>query len=357
MKYMGSKKYLLSNGLGKLIVEKAKKSNKFYDLFSGSSAVVWFVAKKTNKKIIAGDLQEYSVILANAVLNRTKKYNPNYLSRNWINKSRIEFIQLLKSGKRISNSLNIIQSAYARYYFSPGQAMIFDILLKNLPKKDPSSSIAKASLIIAASQCVASPGHTAQPLRPTIKGARFITEAWHRDPFLYTEKALKNIASKFAKKKGEAKLLDANILAQEVKKGDLVFLDPPYSGVHYSRFYHVLETIARGKKIKVSGEGRYPPSKERPSSKYSMQSLSKESIKDLIETLAKKQANVIITFPKGKASNGLSGTYIKSIAKKHFTIEQEIIENSFSTLGGNVTKRPARKKTDEMILYLEPKSE
>lgn len=356
MKYMGSKKYLLSNGLGKLVIEKANESNKFYDLFSGSSSVVWYIAKKINKKIIAGDLQQYSVILSNAVIQRTKEYDIKYLQQNWINESRKEFIQLVKKQKKLNKAFNIIQSAYAGYYFSSHQALIFDVLLKNLPKREPSKSIAKAALIIAASQCVASPGHTAQPFKLTPKGVRFITEAWHRDPFLYTEKALKSISSQFAKKKGEAKLIDANVLAKQVKKGDLVFIDPPYSGVHYSRFYHVLETIAKGKKVKVSGAGRYPPQSQRPISSYSMKTSSRNAIKNLIEILGKKKANVIITFPSGRASNGLSGKFIKSVAKQHFNIEQEIVKGSFSTLGGNVTNRPARKKSNEMILYLEPKS-
>lgn len=355
MKYMGSKKYLLANGLGKLIIKKAKKSKRFIDLFSGSSEVVWFAAKNINNKIIAGDLQEYSVVLARSVLLRTKEYDTRYLKDKWINSSRQEFVNLIRKRKQLKKSSNIIQQAYAGYYFSQHQALIFDILLKNIPLKNPAKSIAKASLVIAASQCVASPGHTAQPFSPTTKGVRYILEAWHKDPFQQTEKALKSIASKYSKKKGEAKLEDANTHVDQVKSGDLVFIDPPYSGVHYSRFYHVLETIANGKKVKVSGVGRYPPRSERPSSKYSMQSSSRSAIKKLIETLAKKKANVIITFPKGKASNGLSGRYIKSIAIKYFTIEQEVIKNYFSTLGGNISIRPARKKSNEMILYLEPK--
>ncbi|MCH9029407.1 MAG: DNA adenine methylase [Bacteroidetes bacterium] len=352
---MGSKKYLLANSLGKLIIEKAKISKRFFDLFSGSSSVVWFAAKKINNKIIASDLQEYSVVLARAVLLRTKEYDTNYLKDHWINSSRKEFVNLVRNGKNLKKSCKIIQDAYAGYYFSPHQALIFDILLKNMPARESAKSIAKAALVIAASQCVASPGHTAQPFSPTTRGSRYILEAWHRDPFQYAEKALNSIALQYSKRKGEAILEDANTLVHKVKKGDLVFIDTPYSGVHYSRFYHVLETIANGKKVKVSGAGRYPPKKERPSSKYSMQSTSKNAIKELIETLAKKKANVIITFPKGKASNGLSGRYIKSIAKKYFNLEQEVIKNDFSTLGGNTSIRPARKKSNEMILYLEPK--
>lgn len=355
MKYMGSKKYLLSNGLGKLIVEKSKISNRFFDLFAGSGSVVWFAANKIQNKIIAGDIQEYSVVLSKAVLARTTNYDTDSLKLKWIDKSRKEFIEVIKNNSKSKSIQNIIRSAYGGYYFSHHQALIFDILLKNLPAKEPVNSIATASLIIAASQCVASPGHTAQPFKPTPNGLKFILEAWHRDPFQYTEKALKEIASLHSFQKGEAKLLDANKLVSQVKPGDLVFLDPPYSGVHYSRFYHVLETIARGKKVKVSGEGRYPPSSERPISKYSMKTYSKDAITELLESLAQKKANVIITFPKGNASNGLSGTKIKVIAKKYFNIEQEEIKNRFSTLGGNVAIRPARKNTNELILYLEPK--
>ena len=55
----------------------------------------------------------------------------------------------------------------------------------------------------------------------------------------------KSLASIHAKQIGASKVADANKAAHQVREGDLVFLDPPYSGVHYSRFYHVLETIAR----------------------------------------------------------------------------------------------------------------
>ena len=353
---MGSKKYLLSNGLGKLIVEKSKKSNRFIDMFTGSASIAWFAASKIENKIIASDIQEYAVILAEAVISRSQEFEFDKLKVKWLDKSRKEFVGLTKNNSKIKLVPNIIRSAYGGYYFSPQQALIFDILLKNLPKVDPVKSIAKASLITSASQCVASPGHTAQPFKPTNGGIKFIMEAWHRDPFLYAEKAAKNISSQFAKKKGNALLIDANELVTRVQENDLVFLDPPYSGVHYSRFYHVLETIARGKKVKVSGEGRYPPSEERPTSRYSMSSFSKSALNDLLRNLSIKKANVILTFPKSKTSNGLSGRIVKTIAQKYFTIKQEEIKNRFSTLGGNISIRPARKSVNELVLYLEPKS-
>ncbi|WP_442977826.1 DNA adenine methylase [Salinibacterium sp. CAN_S4] len=48
--------------------------------------------------------------------------------------------------------------------------------------------------------------------------------------------------------------------------GDSIFCDPPYSDAQYSRFYHVLEGIARGGWDQVLGAGRAPIGSDRPSS-------------------------------------------------------------------------------------------
>lgn len=49
--------------------------------------------------------------------------------------------------------------------------------------------------------------------------------------------------------------MNASELAEEAQDGGLVFLDP-LSGVHYGRFYHVLESVARGGVSDVTGAGR-----------------------------------------------------------------------------------------------------
>ncbi len=46
MKYMGSKRSMLLNGLGELLTEESKDAKRFIDLFSGSGAVATFVAKR-----------------------------------------------------------------------------------------------------------------------------------------------------------------------------------------------------------------------------------------------------------------------------------------------------------------------
>jgi hypothetical protein len=146
------------------------------------------------------------------------------------------------------------------------------------------------------------------------------------------------------------------MIAANLGDGDLAFVDPPYSGVHYSRFYHVLETITTHKPISVSGAGRYPPRELRPRSDYSVQTASREALTVLLKTLSSVGSSAIVTFPAGKASNGLSGTIVKEVADQFFEIKSTKVASRFSTLGGNLRNRDARQPSDELILTLTPRS-
>jgi adenine-specific DNA methylase len=42
MNYMGSKRMMLENGLGKAIEAEIPQSKRFFDLFTGSGIVAWF---------------------------------------------------------------------------------------------------------------------------------------------------------------------------------------------------------------------------------------------------------------------------------------------------------------------------
>ena len=126
---------------------------------------------------------------------------------------------------------------------------------------------------------------------------------------------------------------DALELAKSLEENDLVFIDPPYSGVHYSRFYHVLETIAQGSCSTVEGVGRYPPPAERPQSDYSLRTKSKAALDTLLKTLSQRRVKVILTFPKEETSNGLSGTIVRELAEEYFFVKEKVVNGRFSTLG------------------------
>jgi adenine-specific DNA methylase len=245
-----------------------------------------------------------------------------------------------------------LNRAYGGYYFSTWQAAWLDALRASLPTEPHLRDIALAGLIQAASRCAASPGHTAQPFKPNDTAGKFLLEAWRRDLPSIVRKRINDIAPRHAVRAGKAYCMGAIELADRAKPGDLCFLDPPYSGVHYSRFYHVLESVARGDVGKVSGSGRYPDQSDRPVSDFSMTSTSKRAFDDILAVLARRKVSVIITFPAGSASNGLSGEDVKAVAADHFLIAEEKISSRFSTLGGDLKHRAARQDTDELILTL-----
>ena len=233
--------------------------------------------------------------------------------------------------------------------------MHLDYLRMQLPVRKPHRLAAMGALVEAASACAASPGHTAQPFSPTPTAGPFLRDAWSRDILVHLRSRAESLADSRGKVLGSAVTGDANILASELGEGDLVFVDPPYSAVHYSRFYHVLETITLGQSVTVSGTGRYPPQAIRPRSRYSLPAESEFAFGQLLETIGGRKSGVLITFPAGLASNGLCGARVVDLAKNWFTVDSIRIKNRFSTLGGNKRNRSARMKSEELLLSLVPK--
>jgi adenine-specific DNA methylase len=373
--------------LSEILTNESKNSKRIADPFCGSGVVSWHLAENFDKIIIAGDLQSYAAIRAASVITRTTKIeHHSILIKSWFNEanklSNAIFDYFPNHIKSIDPSLNdhtqiknvvfrsrkftqeilpdifrklggkwAISKAYGGYYYSPYQSIIFDSLRQTLPKDESFRLVALSALIDAASRCSASPGHTAQPFQPTEKAAKYIMDAWKRDVYKYVEKSIYEISEKYSKNIGESITGDYALTIDKLSEGDLVFADPPYSGVHYSRFYHVLETLALGKEFTVSGQGRYPDQIYRPVSTFSRKTESSNAADDFLKKCSDKNVNVVLTFPENKSSNGLSAKDFMNIGKKYFSkIEYENFESEFSTLGGNSIHRESRVKSSESIV-------
>jgi adenine-specific DNA-methyltransferase len=375
---MGSKRLLLQNGLGKLLLEESSRHTQFVDLFSGSCSVTHFVATKTTLNVTSIDLQAYSTVLAKAVTGRTRPYSVSHLEARWLTEAN----RMASKSRRVQEAVAMeiglpqtrelvetsrlkaaclpdswpIARSYGGHYFGLSQAFHLDFLLRHLPRSGISREICLAALIAAASCCAASPGHTAQPIQPTERGVRFIFDAWRRDPFAVARRFLRELAPLYGKKLGHAQRHDAVEYAEKVPRGSLVFVDPPYSSVQYSRFYHVLEAISRMEFGEVEGAGRYPAKSLRPQSSFSRKSESGEAISQLLSKLAGRQARVILTFPNDMASNGLSGPGILSVANAYYKLDRSYVKQSrLSTLGGNNESRASRSQTEELVAVLSPR--
>ena len=375
MKYMGSKRAMLQNGLGELLDREAASARRFFDLFAGSGVVAIHVAQQFAIPVHAIDLQLYSNVLTEAVLLRSRPFEAPTIWKAWESKAQRRFLKhMVPSSEGITKTVIYalrqwcdeqgslpITKAYGGHYFSPAQAVWIDALRASLPRIEPVRTAALAALIRAASQCAAAPGHTAQPFQPTRGAKPFLVEAWSRDILGRTKAAFESIAAVFAIVPGSSEIADANEAACQLREGDVAFIDPPYSGVQYSRFYHVLETIASGNPGNVSGVGRYPPPEARPHSSYCLITESKETLNRLLKTIADRGARAVLTFPDHQCSNGLSGSSVRDIAEGHFRIERASVKSQFSTLGGKGANgideagRLPRHHTKELMLVLSPR--
>lgn len=375
MKYMGSKRWMLQNGLSTLLCKECAGAKRFVDLFAGSGAVACSVAQKVAVRVLASDLQMFSVLLTGAIISRNTPLDADQIWEKWFQAARRSFVRIRVPEIHNLTSQNVadcrdwseartawpVTYAYGGHYFSPLQATWIDVLRRSIPAYEPDRTITLAALIVAASRCAASPGHTAQPFQPTRTARRYLMEAWRKDIPACAHKALRIIAPQHARLRGRACVDDANSVASQLKAGDMVFIDPPYSDVQYSRFYHVLETIATGTSGDVSGVGRYPPRGLRPQSKYSLKTYALAALRDLLGTVAEKGAKAILTFPDHNCSNGLSGEIVRDTAASLFSIKTDSVDSKFSTLGGNARMaengrgRQARQATKELILTLVPK--
>ena len=389
MKYMGNKGKMLST-LGDIIFFHSKNAERIADPFCGSAAVSWHLAETTNKEIVSGDLQSFAVARARSVVERTETINPDSIIDRWfcrasavVDSVASHFPNHLRSiepdltdpaliKRVVSQSRKFCQDvlpvvfqdyagnwpiskSYGGYYFSPAQALVFDALRQTLPTNAVKQKIALAALVEATSRAAASPGHTAQPFQPTESSAKYIIEAWLRNPWNLVKTAVIDIASRSANKIGQGIIGDFTKTISKLRAGDLVFADPPYSGVHYSRFYHVLETKTRGDEFEPEGRGRYPAIENRPSSAFSKKSEAHSAASIMLNRCAENKLILVLTFPTEAASNGLTAKDFINIGRPIFSkIESEEVCSDFSTLGGNKKHRVARKPCGESIITFLP---
>lgn len=118
----------------------------------------------------------------------------------------------------------------------------------------------------------------------------------------------------------DSNLLVKNLCRQE-RQIDIAFIDPPYNSRQYSRFYHLLETLAKNDKPKLYGIALKPQPQN--ISKY-CKAEAKEVFKDLITFLAKISRILVVTYNNTYSANARSnarlsdrdiGYILKSIGK------------------------------------------
>jgi adenine-specific DNA-methyltransferase len=241
LKYLGSKTKLLGF-IGFVVTECVAKINKpseeivLCDLFSGSGKVANHF--KDRFKVVANDLEYYSFATLSNLLN-------NDSSIAYECQPIIDWMNHAMEGEEGFIYQNYSEQA-GRTYFTDENAMKIDAgislvydIYGRAELTDQQFYYCLCSVLEAADKVSNTTGLYSAYLK------KFSTTALKPiefKPFDLKESVASN----------EVYLGDANDLIQEVR-GDILYLDPPYTPMQYSNAYHVLNTIAQNEKPTIHG--------------------------------------------------------------------------------------------------------
>lgn len=243
---------------------------------------------------------------------------------------------------------------YSHGYFGLRQSMELDSLKYAIDQATVNNLFTEeevlwclVALLQTASRIATAPGHFAQYLhvknQKTFKQIRLsrVRSVW--ETFLTALGDIKPYGTSRWRSGNKVFCVDALVLAESLRTAEIrpriIYADPPYSEAQYSRYYHVLETLAKYDYPSVFGKGRYRG--DRYLTPFSQPRHVKEAFKDLIRGSALIEADLVISYP----SNGLlfqTGEDLITLLLEYYTsVELIKLAHEHSTLGG----RPGRKVT------------
>jgi adenine-specific DNA-methyltransferase len=163
---------------------------------------------------------------------------------------------------------------FARGYFSTEQAVWLDALRQSIDELHPPNDIVDsqvctardlliAAWLAAASRVANSPGHTAQYLAAANPASKIrVQRAWSRSVLREFELSLgilQPIGTSAWRRTNRLVRADATVGTPTDRRrysNAVLYADPPYTKDHYSRYYHVLETLFRYDYPDAHGRGR-----------------------------------------------------------------------------------------------------
>jgi adenine-specific DNA-methyltransferase len=192
---------------------------------------------------------------------------------------------------------------FANAYFGLHQAIEIDSMRYAIDSVLPPGSqlrpLALSCLMHAASYCTPGPGHFAQfRALNSIAVCQDILRYRDRSIREYFTKKWTEFRDGFRRPKSEDNLCDSldykQALEKYVPQCDLVYVDPPYSFVHYSRFYHALETLVRYDYPGSEFYGRYRT--DRHQSPFCIRVQVADAFKSIISPVAKLNRKLIFSY-------------------------------------------------------------
>ncbi len=226
---------------------------------------------------------------------------------------------------------------YSGTYWSYQQCLWIDALRKVADeyKNTPVHYVILSSLMFAMSYNSQSTGHYAQYRDATNLSSKTDILIYRQKEMLpYFINKFKQLHSYLDKNDINHKVtsLDFAKCLDEIEPNSLVYADPPYAFVHYSRFYHALETLVKYDYPDVDHKGRYRT--DRHQSPFCKRTEVKPAFTKIFSKIKVKNSNLILSY----SNTGMISLYeILDIAKKtlgnNYEVKTKEVAYKHSTMG------------------------
>lgn len=325
---MGSKTKLL-NFIVTNLNSIELKNNTILDLFAGSASLSGAIGDKVN--FISNDIQHYSKILSQTYLynlnekniieidtlleNIKKIVSKNIKKELLVDYSSINSLKHFNSFEEkqkeliyqcFKNDYHLFTKYYSGTWWSYEQCVWIDAIreVADRYKKQKIYPFILSSLMFAMAYTSQGTGHYAQ-----YRDAKTLKSL--KDICIYRKKSIEPIFTRKIeelflygfnnrnKYKNEHWSLDFNDALENFKEGT-VYADPPYCFVHYSRFYHALETLVLydypdiQTKNNEFVKGRYR--EKRHQSPFCIKTQVDNAFLNMFSLIAEKNSNLILSY-------------------------------------------------------------
>lgn len=335
IKYMGSKKEIIKfieYGINMI----HRNNQPICDLFSGSATLSG--ALRGQCDIISNDIQSYSEILSKTYLNtycwneyptiqqlcdiaqeRVERFNsafPQFNNFNYnIEFDLAEFNRLEKEQKQLIDfkgfqnfdDYYLYTKNYSGTYWSYNQCVWIDSIkyvADRYKHIEQLYDLIMSSLMYAMAYNSQSTGHYAQ-----YRDANTIRSM--NDILIYRRKSIREFfVRKFTEltefyndtndRKFTTSSLDYIDCLNNLQEGTLVYADPPYCFVHYSRFYHAIETLTRYDYPNVAYKGRYR--EDRYQSPFCIKTQVNEAFENIFNIIKDKKLELVLSYSNSETN-------------------------------------------------------
>ena len=349
LNYQGSKNNL-SGFIQKNLEPYIKKDKVIFDIFSGSGAVSNIF--RDNYMIFANDAETYASIISDALLNQPqissatklidtvnnafskvlkelakpiKKYveeEDTALKEQDFNKlisvyssyptvwkggySEITDCELTVEKIKEQKDYYLFITYYASNYYGISQALEIDCLIKiiNTIFQDYRNALLTCLFYAMKETVFSKDGHMAQPLSLEKNQNRLFAQRNKSVFDLFIKKLKEYITLNRSKYSGKNIIFNQNfeelLSEQTFSKVGLVYADPPYTDMQYSRYYHLLNVAAKYEypllTINKNGYTKGLYTEGRYQSKLSQRGSAKQSLEKLISFCAKTNTNLALSY-------------------------------------------------------------